>query len=44
MKYRTFGRTGLAVSEIVFGGGRVGGLLLFQDDEPTMACPMEFVS
>ncbi len=37
MKYRTFGRTGLAVSEIVFGGGRVGGLLLFQDDDTKRA-------
>jgi len=37
MKYRTFGRTGLRVSEIVFGGGRVGGLLLFQDDDTKRA-------
>ena len=33
MRYRTFGRTGLQVSELVFGGGFVGGLLLHQDDD-----------
>ncbi len=33
MKTRPFGRTGLAVSEIVFGGGAVGGLLIDQDDD-----------
>ena len=33
MNYRTFGRTGLEVSEIVFGGGFVGGILIHQDDE-----------
>jgi L-galactose dehydrogenase/L-glyceraldehyde 3-phosphate reductase len=32
MRYRTFGRTGLKVSELVFGGGWVGGLLIHQDD------------
>src|SRR5215470_4027103 len=32
MHYRTFGRTGLQVSELVFGGGWVGGLLIHQDD------------
>ena len=32
MRYRTFGRTGLQVSELVFGGGWVGGLLIHQDD------------
>lgn len=32
MKYRRFGRTGLQVSEIVFGGGYVGGLLILTDD------------
>ncbi len=31
MEYRTFGRTGLEVSELVFGGGAVGGLLINQD-------------
>ncbi len=33
MRYRTFGRTGLEVSELVFGGGWVGGVLIHQDDE-----------
>jgi len=33
MNYRRFGRTGLQVSELVFGGGFVGGLLIHQDDE-----------
>ena len=33
MKYRPFGNTGLQVSELVFGGGAVGGLLINQDDE-----------
>ena len=32
MHYRTFGRTGLEVSEIIFGGGWVGGVLIHQDD------------
>ena len=32
MRYRTFGRTGLQVSELVFGGGWVGGALIHQDD------------
>jgi D-threo-aldose 1-dehydrogenase len=32
MKFRTFGRTGLQVSEVVFGGGWVGGVLIHQDD------------
>ena len=32
MKYRPFGRTGLDVSEIVFGGGAVGGILVHKDD------------
>lgn len=30
MRYRTFGRTGLQVSELVFGDGWVGGLLIHQ--------------
>ena len=30
--YRPFGRTGLEVSELVFGGGWVGGILIHQDD------------
>ena len=32
MRYRPFGRTGLQVSELVFGGGWVGGILIHQDD------------
>ncbi len=33
MKTREFGRTGLEVSELVFGGGAVGGILVFADDD-----------
>ena len=33
MKYRRFGRTNLEVSEIAFGGGRSGGILIDADDE-----------
>ena len=33
MKYRRFGRTGLEVSELVFGGGWVGGVLVHAEDE-----------
>lgn len=33
MKFRTFGRTGLRISELVFGGGWVGGVLIHQDDD-----------
>ncbi len=32
MKYREFGRTGLQVSELVFGAGFVGGILVHADD------------
>jgi L-glyceraldehyde 3-phosphate reductase len=32
MRYRPFGSTGLEVSELVFGGGAVGGLLINADD------------
>lgn len=32
MKYRRFGRTGLNVSEIAFGGGRSGGILIDAND------------
>jgi len=32
MHYRIFGRTGLRVSELIFGGGWVGGVLIHQDD------------
>ena len=37
MRYRTFGRTGLQISELVFGGGYVGGLLIHQDDDTKRA-------
>lgn len=33
MKYRPFGTTGIEISELVFGGGAVGGLLINQDDD-----------
>jgi len=33
MKYRVLGRTGLRISEIVFGAGAVGGLFIYADDE-----------
>lgn len=32
MNYRTFGRSGIQVSEIAFGGGNVGGILIGKDD------------
>jgi L-galactose dehydrogenase/L-glyceraldehyde 3-phosphate reductase len=32
MKYRTFGRSGIEVSEIIFGGGNVGGIVIHKDD------------
>lgn len=32
MKHRTFGRTGISVSEVVFGGGAVGGILVHKED------------
>lgn len=32
MRFRSFGRTGLQISEVVFGGGWVGGVLIHQDD------------
>jgi len=32
MKYRTFGRSGIKVSEIIFGAGSVGGIVIHQDD------------
>ena len=37
MKYRRFGRTGLEISELVLGGGWVGGLLIQADDETKRA-------
>lgn len=33
MRQRDFGKTGLKVSEMIFGGGNVGGLLIRQDDD-----------
>lgn len=33
LKTRRFGRTGLQVSELAFGGGYVGGILILADDE-----------
>lgn len=33
MRYRDFGKTGLKVSEVVFGGGYVGGILIDPDDD-----------
>jgi L-galactose dehydrogenase/L-glyceraldehyde 3-phosphate reductase len=33
MRYRAFGRSGLRVSELVFGGGFVGGILIHADDD-----------
>ena len=33
MKYCKFGRTGLEVSQVVFGGGKVGGILFDADDD-----------
>lgn len=32
MKHRTFGRSGIQVSEIVFGAGAVGGIVIHKDD------------
>ena len=32
MKHRTFGRSGIKVSEIIFGAGAVGGILVHKDD------------
>ncbi len=37
MNYREFGRTGLKVSELVFGGGFVGGILVHADDATKLA-------
>lgn len=37
MQTRTFGRTGLQTSELVFGGGWVGGILIHQDDDTKRA-------
>src|SRR5262245_8168869 len=32
MKLRAFGKTGMQVSEVVFGAGAVGGILVHKDD------------
>jgi D-threo-aldose 1-dehydrogenase len=32
MKQRTFGRSGIQVSEVIFGAGAVGGILIHKDD------------
>lgn len=37
MNYRDFGTTGLKVSELVFGGGAVGGLLINAGDDTRLA-------
>ena len=37
MRYRAFGHTGLHVSELVFGGGFVGGILIHADDDTKLA-------
>ncbi len=37
MKMRRLGRTGLDVSELAFGGGWVGGILIHQDEETRRA-------
>lgn len=37
MNYRRMGRTDLQVSEIVFGGGWVGGIVIHKDDETKVA-------
>jgi D-threo-aldose 1-dehydrogenase len=33
MKHRTFGRSGIKVSEVIFGAGAIGGILIFKDDD-----------
>lgn len=33
MKYRKLGNTGLEISELIFGGGAVGGILIDADDD-----------
>jgi aryl-alcohol dehydrogenase-like predicted oxidoreductase len=33
VNYRNFGKTGLSISEIIFGGGAVGGILIYADDD-----------
>ena len=41
MNYRMLGKTGLNVSEIVFGGGAVGGLLIRSDADGDTRCRRE---
>ena len=37
MKYRPLGKTGVQISELVFGAGAVGGILINPDDETKLA-------
>lgn len=37
MKFRKFGRTGIDVSEVILGGGNVGGILIDPDDDTKRA-------
>ena len=37
MKYRPFGKTGIRISELVFGAGAVGGILINPDDDTKRA-------
>lgn len=37
MRYGTFGRTGLRISRVVFGGGWVGGVLIHANDDTKLA-------
>mgnify|MGYP001193516083 CR=1 FL=1 len=37
MRYRTFGITDLPISELVLGGGEVGGLLVHQDEDTKLS-------
>ena len=41
MKYRKLGKTGLEISEVVFGGGAVGGILIDADDDTRRAAIQE---
>ena len=45
MRYRTFGRTGIEVSEVVFGCGAVGGLMInASEDERQTAFDLALAS
>lgn len=44
MKHRIFGRSGIKVSEVVFGGGGVGGILIHQDDRVNLSFLQLFFS